>query len=75
MFHRHHITYKPEKIILLCPVCHSIITGLNTMASIVVEGKVSNKNRLKIFDYFMVSKGHYTRYIVEQVINSQWKKK
>lgn len=30
---RHHVTYKPEQIALLCRKCHRLITTINFVAS------------------------------------------
>jgi hypothetical protein len=30
---RHHVTYKPEQIALLCRSCHRLITTINFVAS------------------------------------------
>lgn len=30
---RHHVTYKPEQIALLCRRCHALITSINAVAA------------------------------------------
>jgi hypothetical protein len=57
--HRHHVTYIPEKIVMLCWLCHSRVTGLNTKGSLVAGGNkitrtdYTNKLRLVLWEYFM----------------------
>ncbi len=50
--HKHHITYKPPNIVILCKLCHSRITGLNTKGSLVAGGnkykRVEYTNRLRM---------------------------
>ena len=55
---RHHITYNPEEIALLCHKCHTDITHLNKMASRrVPKGHpyrpLSNKQRRRIWKRYL----------------------
>ncbi len=53
--HRHHITYEPEKIVILCPHCHSIITSINTLYAKWSGVKLENFEREKLHLFFMQS--------------------
>lgn len=59
--HRHHITYDPEVLVDLCPLCHSRITGLNTKASKIAYSSKEHRreytNRLRhvLWQWFLNS--------------------
>ena len=54
LLHRHHITYEPEYLALLCETCHIVITKINTAVAFKV-GKLSNEQRIAIYDFFLQS--------------------
>lgn len=57
--HRHHVTYKPEVIKLLCRTCHKFVTSINTAGSLVAGGNkitrtvYTNKLRWALWDWFL----------------------
>jgi len=55
-WHKHHITYKPERIARLCLPCHSIITSLNTAKWEQIKRPLTNKERIYIFKDFVGKK-------------------
>ena len=50
---RHHITYKPAKIALLCRNCHVKITSVNMIASIILKRKLTNEDRIRLWKWFL----------------------
>ena len=57
---RHHIIYKPAKIALLCRGCHIEITNANLIAAIVLKRKLTNKDRTKLWKWFLKLQGSVT---------------
>lgn len=59
--HRHHITYYPPNIVVLCRLCHSRITGLNTKGSLVAGGnkvtrtEYTNRLRIVLWKWFITN--------------------
>lgn len=54
---RHHITYIPEKKIRICRSCHADVTRLNTIHAKKIGRKLTNDERIKIFNNYMKFKG------------------
>lgn len=60
---RHHVTYKPVKIALLCPRCHKAITLLNTVVGLEYKThrkwkvEYTNVVRLAVWYGFLKGKG------------------
>ena len=52
-WHKHHITYTPEKTVRLCIPCHYIITSLNTERRNQLDRPLKNSERYFIFRQFM----------------------
>ena len=58
-YEKHHITYKPEKLALLCTKCHEAITKINTLKSrsykkkLGYYKKLSNRMRWKLWRKFL----------------------
>jgi hypothetical protein len=51
--HKHHITYSPTKLVVLCVRCHKLITTINTIGAIVTHTKQDNVLRLKLWQWFI----------------------
>jgi hypothetical protein len=70
--HKHHITYKPERIAFLCEYCHGRITGLNTRAACIQHKPLTNEQRLFLFHYFLyfqdIDKKRVSRGTVRQLL-------
>jgi ribosomal protein S27AE len=57
---RHHITYEPRKIAVICSKCHKLITLINTIASVVLGSKLSVDIRTKLWKWFVKFDGTVT---------------
>ena len=51
-FHTHHITYYPEKTIILCERCHGLITSIDIYARRLFRKKRLYKRKFKKDKYF-----------------------
>jgi hypothetical protein len=49
----HHITYSPSYVKYLCHECHAIITYLNRKEALRKHHKLSNEERLAVWEVFM----------------------
>jgi hypothetical protein len=52
-WHIHHITYNPSKITFLCVPCHDKITRLNASTAWNQYNKLSNEQRVELFEKFI----------------------
>ena len=50
---KHHITYIPEFLSVLCEVCHKEITYLNWLMSTYWQRSLTNLDRLKVYVQFL----------------------
>ena len=53
---RHHITYKPRKLVWLCHKCHKHVTYLNMLRARALGRKLQYKDRLAVWKYFLSTK-------------------
>lgn len=51
--HRHHVTYEPEHVELLCKWCHAAITLVNLYAARSVGRKLLNNERERVWEEFL----------------------
>jgi len=49
----HHVTYTPHLVKYLCKTCHARITYMNGVAAKKVHGKLTNEQRLIVWNKFL----------------------
>ncbi len=70
--HRHHVTYEPERIEVICAFCHSLITAINTRyAKWKGKVKLTNAEREMLYGFFMAT----DKKILEAVLKKKDKTK
>lgn len=69
---RHHVTYKPELVVRLCPSCHTKITVVNTIAAVVLGKKLSNELRLVLWVWFLKHKGLINERVVADALGIEF---
>ena len=55
--HRHHVTYDPEVIVLLCKRCHKLITNINTLVAENYNERttLTNSQRERLQSFFLIT--------------------
>lgn len=69
---RHHVIYKPEKVVRICPKCHTRITVVNTIAAVVMRKKLSNEIRLLLWEWFLIQRGILNERLVANVLGIEF---
>ena len=59
----HHITYNPSQIVRLCVPCHSLVTKYNTNLASRRGRKITDDERLAVFELFMEG-NEYKEFII-----------